>query len=269
MAEITNTNVGDLVEALRDLFLPVYDTGQRGRVREACGHATPQQLSLLYRELRKYTDEVKSAADRHGLLREWSDLWTGEKRTEVDPNVSQFGLDMAHWEIRLARYAEALDSVTPEDAWTLQGCRRIYPLVTGPLLDGIWYEVLPGLSLNAEEKQRMASHRGHPDENDVTTFVAGELHPGGHSNAKPPDLITPFSLGNQVLVWKEHQDERARQFWADLEAGLRKLLPPPLSRRWALSDWLRLAGYTVLATTLFAGVYYRGSLIGGPGKPSR
>jgi hypothetical protein len=47
---------------------------------------------------------------------------------------------------------------------------------------------------------------------------------GGESNRKPPDVATVFSLGNQVVVYREHQAERARKFWEDLEAQFKKLL---------------------------------------------
>jgi hypothetical protein len=209
MATISQQDVGQLVEDLHNFYEPE---------REACGKATPAQMRLLLQRLTDYTERVKAAAAEHKLVTEWTDPWTGKVYSTNSPYNPMFAVDMANWEQRLSHYGQVLASVSDSEAMTVEGCKRIYKQVTAPLLDGIYYEALPGTNLNAAEKARMASGVGHPDV-DVLTLVGGLEHPGGHSNSKPPDVISAFTLGNQVLVWRDHQDERVRQFWKDLKAS--------------------------------------------------
>jgi len=164
------------------------------------------------------TERVKEAAKDEGLATEWTDPWTGNTVKSGDVHNPQFAVDMGNWEQRLAQYRSALESVSEDELASKKGCVKIYRKVTAPLLDGIWYETLPGINLNAEEIKRINTGEGHP-EIDVATTLDGEDHPPGHSNPKPPDVITPFTLGNQVLIYREHQDQRLREFWEDLEEG--------------------------------------------------
>jgi hypothetical protein len=152
--------------------------------------ATPEQLSLLLDRLEAYTDEVSDAADDTGI--------------DEDANVMQWSLDMASWQQRMGRYREILDDV-PDSQWrTASGCKAIEQSVTSPLLRGVFYEVLPGIVYSDEEKARVVA--------------------GGASNPKPPDVHVPFTLGNQVVVYQEHQDYRMRMFWSDLKEAALDLL---------------------------------------------
>jgi len=209
MATITQQDVSRLVEDIHALYIPD---------REACGKATPAQMRLLVERLADYTERVKKAASEFKLVTEWYDPWTGTLKSTGSKYNPMFAVDMANWEQRLSHYRRFLDAVPDAQANDVTGCELIYKQVTAPLLDGIYYEAHSGLNLNDEERARISSGQGHPN-TDVMTTVNGKDHPPGHSNAKPPDVISPFTLGNQVLVWKDHQDERLREFWTDLKEG--------------------------------------------------
>ena len=168
--------------------------------------ATPLQMNLLLKKLSEYTTEVQKAANREGL--------------DDDSKVPQWAADMASWQQRLAHYQLMLNQV-PRTQWSsTKGCEDIYTTVTAPLLDGIYYEVLPGIVLTEQEKAQMLAGTGHGTFGQDTPHK----HPEGHSNPKPPDVMTPFSLGNQVLVYQQHQKERAQQFWADLKKAANALV---------------------------------------------
>lgn len=242
---LTRQAIDQVVRDMNDFYQPG---------NEACGKATPAQMALLLERLDEYTQRVKDAAAKEGLATEWTDPWTGESRTTGDAHNPQFAVDMANWEQRLEHYRSVLESVAEEDFETEEGCAKIYRKVTGPLLDGIWYEVLPGVNLNSEEKTRITTGQGHPT-TDVPTTLGGQDHPPGHSNPKPPDVISPFTLGNQVLVYKEHQDQRLREFWDDLQKGAMALLNAATAAAKGLfkgfgkltdPDWLRSAGLVLL-----------------------
>jgi hypothetical protein len=134
-------------------------------------------------------------------------------------SADQWAKDMANWQKRLAHYRSILDDVPSADWDTVAGCKAIYTLVTAPLLDGIYYEHLPGITLSPTELERMKSGIGHPSE-DVTT----PGHVGGHSNAKPPDVATPYWLGNGILVFQEHQRENLEKLWEDIKENFRNIL---------------------------------------------
>lgn len=172
MAALTQTKIDELVNEMNQRYQP-----SDGRCL-----ATPAQMNLLLDKLEAYTEEVQEVASEEGL--------------DDDTNVAQWSLDMAAWQQRMAHYRSELDEV-PRAQWhTSQGCEAIYQQVTAPLLDGVFYEILPGIVLSEEEKASILA--------------------GGPSNPKPNDVITPFTLGNQVLVYQQHQAERARKFWEDL-----------------------------------------------------
>lgn len=206
MAQLTKQAVDEIVRDMNAFYQPD---------NEACGKSTPAQMKLLVERLSDYTNQVKQAASQNGLLTEYLDPYTGEKKSLPSQFNAQFAVDMAAWDQRLNHYRRVVEQTPDDQATTEAGCELIYKQVTGPLLDGIYYEVLPGIVLNDTEKGRMAAGKGHP-QTDVPTTLDGKDHPGGHSNPKPPDVITPFTLGNQVIVWEQHQKERAQEFWRDL-----------------------------------------------------
>lgn len=189
MPKLQQKDIDDLVQEMNDFYQP--KSGE-------CV-ATPRQMDLLLKRLEAYTDEVQQKAQQEGL--------------DDDKNVLQWSNDMSHWVERLATYQSRVASVPPDQWSTPEGCRAIYKTVTAPLLDGIWYTPMPGISFNQAELDRMASGKGYPPPG---TGGGPPNAPEGHSNAKPNDVITPFTLGNQVLAYQDHQKARARQFWSDL-----------------------------------------------------
>jgi hypothetical protein len=204
MPRITPQDVGDIVKKMNAMYQP-----PDGR----CA-ATPEKMDLLVTKLEAYTKEVQK--QRHGddpdadLINYFDISWG---------SASQWANDMAHWQARLGRYRQVLDEV-PKSEWrTVAGCKAIYSLVTAPLLDGIYYEVLPGIVLNEEEKQRILMGSGHPGPGvlDVVTLD----HPGGHSNPKPPDVSTPYSLGNGILIFQEFQRENFARLLSDLNKAFK------------------------------------------------
>lgn len=222
MPILTETNIGKLVEDLQRFYAPD---------REICGRATPQQISILLDRLEAYTNEVRAAADKEGL--------------DDDDNVAQWATDMANWQLRLAHYRKIINSL-PSASWADKaGCVLAWRLVTAPLLYGIWYDVQPGIGLSSDSKARIASGEGHPTI-DIVVTVAGKEHPGGHSDAMVPDVILPFTLGNQVLVYKEHQEERARLFWEDLKQSAKDFVANvKKAAKW--TTWIAVAAAGVVA----------------------
>lgn len=198
MAVLTETNMDTLMKQMNTLYQPY-----SGECK-----ATPAAMNLLLQRIREYTTEVQKQAQKEGI--------------DEDENTQQWALDMAAWQQRLGHYQAELDKV-PEEEWhTVAGCEAIYPEVTAPLLDGTWYRPLPGMSFLPQGKARMQAGTGHPelDTARCTDATCEKVyipeHPGGHSNVKAPDVHVPFSLGNQVLVYQQHQAERWDLFWSDL-----------------------------------------------------
>lgn len=202
MAKLTKKNVAEVLRKMNAFYQPT-----AGKCV-----ATPKQMQLLVNRLKKYTKEVK---DSRGLYQTFTD-------------EARWALDMAAWEQRLDHYDREIDKVAPSERDTKAGCIAIYRTVTAPLLDGIYYEDLPGINFNSAELERMVAGEGHPSV-DVPTWFEGEKgdyrdHPPGHSNPKPPDVVTPFSLGNQLIEYREHQSERLRLFWKDLHKAAKDLV---------------------------------------------
>lgn len=192
-------------------------------------NATPAAMRILLDELKAYTEEVQRAATQSGLTR--------------DVVMGQWQSDMSNWNARLNHYYEELKKVAPENANNLAGADQIYFTVTSPLLDGYYYEVLPGIVLNDEEKARMM-----------------EGPPSGASNKKPPGLYLPFSLGNQVNVYTEHQQQRWDQFWQDVWDNT-KNLGGAVGRAaqkagWAALPWLVGIGVAVGSAAVAGGIIY-------------
>ena len=188
-------------------------------------NATPAQIKLLLDELGAYTEEVQKAAAEEGVT--------------ADVVMGQWQSVMSHWIARLNHYNEVLRSIPPEDAETLAGADAIYFNVTAPLLDGVYYEVLPGVVLNDEEKERMKG-----------------TGPAASSNQKPPDLYLPFSLGNQVRVYREHQRERWDKFWEDVRESASKLKGGVRDVGESALPWFIGAGIFVASAAAAAGIIY-------------
>lgn len=66
-------------------------------------------------------------------------------------------------------------------------------------------------------------------EDELNSVINGLLlnFPGsGHTT---PDAVTPFTLGNQLEVLREFNEENSEQFWDDLEAGVDTVVVKPAS----------------------------------------
>lgn len=176
--DLGSQNIGNLMQQMNEFYAP-----QGARCR-----ATPRQMGLLLDELAAYTHEVQKVASEEGL--------------DADTNVTQWALDMASWQARLAGYRRALETIGKGDLDSEHGCELVYRHVTGPLLDGLHYTAAVGILLDTAERERIKTGKGH------SATDKPEPHPEGHSNPKPPDVVTPFSLGNQVLVYQQFQAER-------------------------------------------------------------
>lgn len=190
MAVLTMTDVSAVMAEMNARYQP--DDGR-------CV-ATPAQMNLLLNRLDAYTKEVQQQAKKEGL--------------DDDSNVTQWALDMGAWQQRMQHYRSELEQI-PKDKWqSPESCEAIYMNVTAPLLDGFYYEVLPGIVYAPDEKAAVLAGAGHGTFKGFKDIA--RPHPAGHSNPKPPDVATPFSLGNQVLVYQQHQKERWDKFWEDL-----------------------------------------------------
>lgn len=223
---VTQTDIAQLVADKNAIFQP---EGPRipgdPRYQDRPTNATPRAMKLLLDELKTYTEEVRREAQRSGL--------------DQDGNVAQWDADMTAWQQRLNHYYEVLRRVDPAQADTLQGADEIYFAVTSPLLDGVYYEVLPGTNLSTAEKERMK-----------------QGPPAGFSNPKPNDIYMPFSLGNQVLEYKEHQRERWDQLWKDVGDGLANIPKAVQQAGWAVAPWLIGIGVAVASGAVAGGIIY-------------
>lgn len=204
MGQITQTDVGQMTEDMQRLYMPN---------RMVCGKAIPEALMLLLNTLETYTIEVQQEAEKQGIDKDHA-------------NVPQFAADMGNWQTRLAHYKHVLEQIPAKEWTTPVGCALAWRLVTAPLLAGFWYEILPGRNFSQEDKTRIATGQGHPETDGDWYLGAGkhtEQHPPGHSAASVPDMVTPFMLGNQVLVYGQHQQERWRLFKEDLQAPFKAI----------------------------------------------
>lgn len=218
MTALTVTDAGNLVRELNAQYQP----------KGVCA-ATPAKMRLLLNRLQEYTEEVQRARNKYKALGVASialgpaGVAVGELLGGGDVDVAQWRTDMTNWQYRLAAYQRVIDGVAASEMDTPAGCSEIYPLVTAPLLDGIYYDIMPGILLSKEERRRIQDGARHCPEGEETCVdiayrdpATGD-HPPGHSNPKIPDAITPFSLGNQIIVYQDFQKELLRQLIEDLK----------------------------------------------------
>ena len=246
MPALTITDVGELMQRLNATYQP---TG-------VCA-ATPRKMKGLLESLQEYTDEVQWARNKYRILGIASIAFgpAGIAVSELlgggDVDVAQWRRDMSNWQYRLAEYQRVIDEVPSDQMDTAEGCREIYPLVTAPLLDGIWYTVMPGVVLSNAEKATMregVSHcpRGETTCTDIVYRIPEENdHPPGHSRPKPPDAITPFSLGNQIKIYQDFQKENAERFFQEIIERARKAVTPDEWPWWAKAAIVVGAGMAV------------------------
>lgn len=119
-----------------------------------------------------------------------------------DMNMQQWANDMVNWRIRLAGYFQALQDARYESG--PESCEELRAPVNEPLLVG-WYE--PG--------------------------TPGIVNPDMQTIA---DVATPYMLGNQVLVYREHQKERLDKLIEEL------FLLTPEARAGVLDYWCEKTG---------------------------
>lgn len=100
----------------------------------------------------------------------------------TDYNVQQWAKDMENWRVRLSLYYEALDNA--QYASGPQSCEELRERVTEPLLVGWYPDDYPGIV--------------NPDVQTV------------------PDVAMPYILGNQVVVYRDHQRQRVDRLICDL-----------------------------------------------------
>jgi len=222
---ITNTDVGGIVKQQRDFFFP---EGSRipgdDRYSSRPTRATPAAMLALIDQLDKITDDTNVAAAQSGLTQ--------------NQTMAQWSKDSANWVLRLNHYRSRIEAIPADQMNTLEGADAIYFTVTAPLLDGVFYEVLPGINLTNEEKQRMAT----------------QSSPYNYSNRKPPDVYVPFSLGNQVVVFREHQSERWAAMWKAIKESVAEKAGQATDAMYDLVMLAKVAvGTLILGTTVYLG----------------
>lgn len=115
----------------------------------------------------------------------------------TDTNVQQWAKDYNNWLLRLSAYRRALDGAVYQSG--KESCEELRVPVNEPLLVG-WYP---------------------PD-------TPGIINPKLQTVA---DVATPYMLGNQVLVYREHQQERLERLIKDM------LLMDEEARQGVLDYW--------------------------------
>jgi len=201
MPALTNTDMFDLVTKMNETFQPP------GR----CA-ATPRQMQALLNAMQEYTDEVQLARNKYKALGVAAialgpgGIAVSELLGGGDVDVAQWRSDMTSWQFRLAEYQRLLAlyiAQHPNEIDTEAGCEAIYRDITSPLLDGVWYRIMPGIMYTEAEKE---SIRG-----------------GGPSDRSVNDVVTPWMLGNQILTYQDFQRENAIRFFDELIENFKKL----------------------------------------------
>lgn len=144
--------------------------------------ATPENVLLLLQHLAELTDELVAAqAER-----------AAETPACHDDAICR---DLRRWQARLEEYYAFTAAVPDAD---LQDRNAILWQVTAPLFLG-WY----------------GGKTGHEIE-----LVPDGFGPSFDPMVQhPPDIATPFTLANQLLVWQEWEEERFNRLIDDLREG--------------------------------------------------
>lgn len=199
MSTVSKQEIDEVVKKYRERLLP----------KEGYCQATPAAMAMVVAELDDLTKSIIKESQSSGLI--------------VDTNVAQWATDLATWQQRLAAYksilADTLEKTASAKGSKTALCESIFKSVTSPLLDGYWYTNAPGIVFNQQELTRMKAGIGRPTL-DSAVKINGSPTPDGASNPKPADIITPFTLGNQLATWQDHQSDRFYSFFSDLDQAL-------------------------------------------------
>lgn len=230
MGTITNTDISTLSRRLTAELLECEDVENTTRCRifsEAGGQlvckATPARMELLLDQLEDKTTELansysvydidvphEAVAAARAALGPMASLTAVNEYAETTTKA-QWDKDYSNWLLRLDKYRGHLEDVKEQhpESWDKpEGCNLITKTLIDPLLFGWFWEPMPGIM--------------------QTT--------GGKKNVQTrPDWVSPFTLGNQINVYRDSMREAANELIQDLTdpagAGCRNSLDP---RCW---DW--------------------------------
>lgn len=173
---------------------------------------TNQKVDEVVKEAgARFIGQPQCAANKPNMLElvQTLEAYTDEVQAAADTYgltdnqyMQQWGNDMNNWRLRLARYYDALAKAKYESG--APSCEELRGTVNEPLLVG-WY--LPG--------------------------TPGIVNPDLQTVA---DVSTPFMLGNQVIVYRQHQQWRLERLIKDL------LLWDSEARGGVLDHWCEKTG---------------------------
>lgn len=173
---------------------------------------TNQKIDEVVKEAgARYIGQPQCAANKPNMLElvQTLEAYTDEVQDAADTYgltddqyMQQWANDMNNWRLRLAGYYDALSKARYESG--PESCEELRSTVNEPLLVG-WYE--PG--------------------------TPGIVNPDRQTVA---DVATPFMLGNQVIVYRQHQQWRLERLLKDL------LLWDPEARRGFADYWCEKTG---------------------------
>ncbi len=173
---------------------------------------TNQEIDDVVKEAgARFLHQPTCRANKPNMLElvETLEAYTDEVQDEADrqgltedQNMVQWANDMNNWRMRLAGYYDALSRAQYESG--VESCEELRATVNEPLLVG-WYE--PG--------------------------TPGIVNPNVQTVA---DVAMPYMLGNQVVVYREHQRWRLERFLKDM------LLWDPEAREGVLDYWCEKTG---------------------------
>lgn len=139
----------------------------------------------------KFLNQPTCMADKRNMLTLVQKLerYTNEVQEAADEhgiasdhNVQQWAKDMENWRVRLSLYYQALEGAQYETG--PESCEELRTRVIEPLLVGWYPDDYPGIV--------------NPDVQTV------------------PDVAMPYILGNQVVVYRDHQQHRTDRLICDL-----------------------------------------------------
>ena len=173
---------------------------------------TNQKVDEVVKEAgARFIGQPQCAANKPNMLElvQTLEAYTDEVQTAADTYgltgdqyMQQWANDMHNWRLRLAGYYAALSKARYESG--PESCEELRATVNEPLLVG-WYE--PG--------------------------TPGIVNPDLQTVA---DVATPYMLGNQVIVYRQHQKERLSKLIDEL------FLLTPEARAGVLDYWCEKTG---------------------------